>query len=237
MAECKASMMERRAQSRGYRALVFLFASIAFSAFPVATHAESFEARTYLDIGANRSPSPDLVPDFRLGPFVREESRFGEDGLTYVKASAGARMTLLPWLRTALSYAHMDFPKTSRRPAEMGVFDAFLSFHVGTLATVDKNGLELHVTDAFIRYRNALEFRWESPLHWLAPFAKGEFRVDLDAARVNMLDTWVGLLLKLLKPERSMLSLRLFYGYETGRRGKSSWKGGHFMGIALTATL
>ena len=215
----------------------FLLGLLAYAAMPVAVYADSFEARTYLDIGANGSPAPGLVPDFRLGPFVLEESRFGEDGLTYVKASAGARMTLLPWLRTALYYARTDFPKTSRRPTQMGVFDAFLDFHVGTLAMVDKNGLELHVTDAFIRYRNALEFRWESPLRWLAPFAKGELRVDSDAARVNMLDAWVGLLLKRSKPEHAKLSLRLFYGYETSRRGKSTWKGGHFMGIALTATL
>jgi hypothetical protein len=195
------------------------------------------EARTYLDIGANWSLAPNRAPDLRLGPFVREESRFREDGLTYVKAFAGARMTFLSWLRAAAYYAHKDFPESDRHQAHMAVLDVFLNFHVGPLVMVDKNGFEGHVTDKFFRYRNAMELRWESPLSWLALFVRGELRVDSDAARVNMLDAWAGLLLRLPNQERSPLSLRVFYGYETNRRGQPTWNGGHLLGIALISTL
>jgi len=168
---------------------------------------------------------------------VREESRFREGGLTYVQVLAGARMTFTPWLRAAAYYAHTDFPGSNRHQAQMAVLDVFTDFHVGPLVMFDKNGFEDHVTDEFFRYRNALDVRWASPLGWLSPFVRGELRVDSDAARVNMLDAWVGLLLKLPDRERSPLSLRLAYGYETNRRGRSEWTGVQIFGIELDARI
>ncbi len=208
------------------RTSAFILTLVAFATFPVVAHAEPFEARTYLDIGASWPPAPDSAPALRLGPFVREESRFREAGLTYVKAFAGARATFSPWLRAAAYYAHKDFPGSDRHQAHMAVLDAFVDVHLDPFVMFDKNGFEAHVTDEFFRYRNALELRWESPLGWLAPFARGELRADSDAARVNLLDAWAGLLLRLPKREPSPLSLRLFYGYEANRRGQSEWSRG-----------
>lgn len=240
MDERRPSPLERESRGRrasGRRVFAFATAFVAFSIFPVSASAEPAEARTYLDIGANWSLAPEHAPNLRLGPFVREESRFREDGLTYIKAFAGARMTFLPWLRAAAYYAHKDFPNSDRQQAHMAVLDVFLDYHVGSLVMFDKSGFEAHVTDEFFRYRNAFELRWESPLGWLAPFARGELRVDSDAARVNLLDGWAGLLLRLPDRNHSPLSLRLFYGYEANRRGQPEWDGVHLLGLELAARL
>ena len=236
-----SSALPRRG-CRGYASVQHILVSfvsvvLGLTAVPASANAEQSEARTYLDIGANWHLAPDVAPDLQLGPFVREESRFREDGLTYVKAFAGARATFLPWLRAAAYYAHKDFPGSDRNQAHMAVLDVFVDFHVGPLVMFDKNGFEAHVTDEFFRYRNAFELRWESPLGWLAPFARGELRVDSDAARVNLLDAWAGLLLRLPDRERSPLSLRLFYGYETNRRGQPKWDGVHLIGIEFAARI
>lgn len=212
---------------------IWAFVVIAFSAFPAAASADSFEARTYLDIGGSWALAPDDAPQLRLGPFAREESRFREGGLTYVKAFAGARMNFLPWLRAAAYYAHKDFPGSGRQQAHMAVLDLFLNDNAGPLVLSDKNGFEAHVTDNFFRYRNALEIRGENLLGWLSPFARGELRVDSDAARVNMFDIWAGLLLRLPNQKQSRSSLRLLYGYETNRRGQPDWTGVHFLGLDL----
>jgi len=215
----------------------FIFTLVAIATFPFAAYAEPLEARTYLDIGASWPLASDRASALRLGPFVREESRFREVGLTYVKAFAGARMGLLPWLRAAVYYAHMDSPGSGRQQAHLAVLDVFVDFHFGSFVMFDKNGLEGHITDDFFRYRNAFETRWESPLGWLAPFARGELRVDSDAGRVNLLDAWAGLLFRLPNPQSSPLFLRLFYGYETNRRGRSEWAGVNFLGLDLAARI
>ena len=224
-------------QTRHRRVLVFATAWLAGVTCPVAAAAAPAEARTYLDLGVNWSLAPDRAPDLRLGPFVREESRFREGGLTYAKTFAGARMTFLPWLRAAAYYAHKDFPGAARQQAHMAVVDLFLDFHVGSLVMFDKNGFEAHVTDEFFRYRNALELRWDSASGWLAPFARGELRVDSDAARVNLLDAWAGLLLRLPHRDHSSWSLRLFCGYEANRRGQPAWGGVELLGLELAARL
>jgi hypothetical protein len=223
----------------GSHTLAVLFASVAFTISPMAASAEPLEARTYLDVDASWPLAPDHAPDLRLGPFVREESRYREDGLTFVKTFAGARMRFSPWLRAAAYYAHKDFPASDRPQAHMAVLDVFGDFHLGPLTGFDKNGFEAHVTDEFLRYRNALEVRWESPLGWLAPFARGELRVDSDAQRVNLLDAWTGLLLTgpSREHERSPLSLRLFYGYEANRRGRPDWTGVHMLGVEVGARI
>lgn len=236
----KLSFLERESRGRsasGRRVFTFFTAFFAFSLFPVLASAAPVEARSYLDISANWSLAPESAPKLRLGPFVREESRFRGDGLTYIKASAGARMTFLPWLRAAAYYVHKDFPSSGRQQAHMAVLDVFLDYHLGSLVMFDKSGFEVHVTDAFFRYRNAFELRWKSPLAWISPFARGELRVDSDALRVNMLDGWTGLLLKLPDREHSPLSLRMFYGYEANRRGKADWGGVHLLGLALAAKI
>jgi hypothetical protein len=220
-----------------YWACTIILALAAITAFSVEAFAEPLEARTYLDIGASWSVAPDRAPALRLGPFVREESRFREAGLVFVKAFAGARMTFLPWLRAAAYYAHKDFPGSDRQQAHLAVLDVFVDFHVGPLVMFDKNGFEGHITDDFFRYRNAFESRWTSPLGWLAPFARGELRVDSDAERVNVLDAWAGLLFRLPNRAPSPLSLRLFYGYETNRRGRSEWAGVHLFGLELDARI
>ena len=214
-----------------------IFTLVAITASPVAAYAEPLEARTYLDIGASWPWASDIAPALRLGPFVREESRFREGELTYVKAFAGARMTLLSWLRAAAYYAHKDFSGSDRQQAHMAVFDVFMDLHIGSLVMFDKNGFEGHITDDFFRYRNAFESRWDSPLGWLAPFARGELRADSDAGRVNLLDAWAGLLSRLPNPQASPLSLRLFYGYETNRSGRSEWAGVHLLGLELAARI
>jgi len=119
----------------------------------------------------------------------------------------------------------------------MAVFDVFLDFDIGSVVGFDKSGFEAHVTDEFFRYRNALDLRWENALGWLAPFVRGELRLDSDVVRVNLLDAWAGLLLRFPNRERSPLSLRLFYGYETNRRGQMNWAGVHLMGIDLAARI
>ena len=240
MAKPKASTHEsgwNGSRAHGCRAFAVVFGLVAFTILPTAASAEPLEARTYLDIGTRWSLAPDHAPDLQLGPFVREESRFREDGLTYVKTFAGARMRFLPWLRAAAYYAHKDFPASDRPQAHMAVLDVFGEFHLGSLAGFDKNGFEAHITDEFFRYRNASELRWESPLGWLAPFARGELRVDSDAQRVNLLDAWAGLLLRRPNREPSPLSLRLFYGYEANRRGQPDWTGVHILGLEVAARI
>jgi len=208
---------------------------VVLVAFPGAAHAEPFEARTYLDIGAEWRLAPSRAPSLRLGPFAREESRFRGTGLSYVKAFAGGRITLLPWLCAAAYYAHKDFPASGRPQAHIAALDVFVAPKPGPFVVSDKSGFEGHITDGFFRYRNALELRWESPLGWLAPFVQGELRVDSDAARVNLLDARAGVLLTLPHEERARLSLRTFYCYETNRRGKPGWSGVHLLGAALAA--
>jgi hypothetical protein len=218
-------------------ARTFILTLAATATLPFAASAEPLEARTYLDIGMSWPLAPDRELALRLGPFVRQESRFREAGLIYAKALAGARMSLLPWLRAAAYYARTDFPGSNRQQAHMAVLDVFVDFHIGPLVMFDKNGFEGHLTDDFFRYRNAFELRWDTPLGWLAPFSREELRVDSDAERVNLLDAWAGLLFRLPNRAPSPLSLRLFYGYEANRRGRSEWAGVHLFGIEIAARI
>ena len=206
--------------------------------FPVFTYAKPFETRTYLDLSVIWPVSKKTGSHIKLGPFVREESRFRKSGLHYVKSFIGMRTSFLPWFRIAAYYAHKDFPKSSKPQAHMAVLDAFFDVNAGPVVFTDKNGLEVHITDGFFRYRNALVVRYKTPLHWFDLFAKEEFRVDSDAARVNMLDFWSGILMRFFQKQKAKLSLKIFYGYETKRRNKPTWQGGvHLLGIELKAKL
>ena len=209
--------------------------ALAATAAPAWDQPEPFGVKTYLDAQLGWALAPQAAPQVKLAPFVREESRFREAGLVFVKTFAGARVTVLPWLHAATYYAHKDLQYTDHKQAHMAVLDVFVQPKIGPFVLWDKNGFEVHITDGFFRYRNALELRWASPLGWLVPFVRGELRVDSDAARVNMLDAWAGAVLRLSHRDRANPSLRLFYGYETKRRGKPTWSGVHLVAAAFAA--
>ncbi|PKN58439.1 MAG: hypothetical protein CVU56_06120 [Deltaproteobacteria bacterium HGW-Deltaproteobacteria-14] len=192
-----------------------------------------FEARTYLDLSLVRPLLPKADPTLTLGPFVREESRFRDEGLVLLKSSAGLRATLRPWLRAALYYAHQDQLATGRRQTHLASLDVFAHAALGPVVIGDKSGFEAHASDRFFRYRNALEVKWTPTGAPLSPFVNAELRVDSDSARVELYDVWVGLE---IRPPVA-LSLRVFYGLEGNRRGKPAWGTLHMLGVALNAKL
>ncbi len=227
------------ARLRAPFALSLLAATALVTAAPAA-QADPFEVRTYLDISKSWSlgaPGSSQAPALRLAPFLREESRFREAGLGYVKTFAGLRLRFptVKWLSAATYYAHKDLVLAGKPQAHMAVVDVFLAPRVGPFVLWDKSGFEAHLTDGFFRYRNAFEVRWRCPLWWLTPFARAELRVDSDAGRVNLFDGWLGVALRFHEGHGAGPATRIFYGYEAKRRGKPNWAGLHMLGVAVAA--
>lgn len=227
------------APARASLAASLLAATLAMSVAPTA-HADPFEVRTYLDVSKGWALGGDQAgheAPLHLAPFLREESRFREAGLGYIKTFAGLRLhfSAVKWLSAAAYYAHKDMVLAHKPQAHMAVLDVFLAPKLGPFVLWDKNGFEAHLTDGFFRYRNALELRWKTPVKWLTPFARAELRVDSDAGRVNMFDGWFGLALRFHSGHGAGPSTRIFYGYEAKRRGKPSWAGLNLVGLAFAS--
>ncbi len=209
---------------------IWLWGALCVAAFACApATAQAQEGRLYLRGDATAYRLERAPWKLSLGPFLKNESRFREQGLVLEKVSVGMKAQFVPWLSVQAYYAHKDVWSTGHAQKHMAVGDVIVAVSPGAFRLADRSGNEWHATDGFYRYRNDFEVLWRTPAHWLAVWGSEELRVDSDQERVTQNDVALGLQ---VAPTRGM-SIRPFYDIEHLRRGKPRWVRRWYVGLSV----
>lgn len=165
---------------------------------------------------------------------LRVENRFDADSVKYEQFTLGISHVWNVWLKTAVYTTPREVFSSQKPDAWKNVHgaDVIFSWTWKHWTLADRETVEWHVTDDFVRSRNQADLRFD--LHpRLQLFGFYEWRWDLDAVRVNMQTAGGGLIWRV----RPSWSMRIVFADELNRRGLDDWKAVHFTAMILSLSL
>lgn len=194
------------------------------------TSATAREQRLILDLKTKILAS-DTTPIWVPRILLRLENRSHSEEITYEQLTFGLTHIWKPWLVTALYTTPREVFSSDKPNQWKNVHgaDVIGIWSFKNWSFLDRETLEWHVSDDFLRNRNQIEVRFRV-YPQVQLFGLYEWRWDFDVERLNMQTAAGGVFWQI----RSNFAVRLMFAEEWNRRNLPQWDAVWFTSFILS---